>query len=71
MVYLKDLKWSTIVQKISETYLITEAFGHIGFEAKQEMKPYCTQNLSGGHFEKVEKDFFQDGGTHVSDNTEQ
>ncbi len=28
------------VQKISETYLRTEAFGHNGFEAKQEMKPY-------------------------------
>ncbi len=27
------------VQKISEAYL-REAFGHIGFEAKQEMKPY-------------------------------
>ncbi len=26
--------------------------------------------LSGGHFEKVEKVLFQDGVTHVSDNTE-
>ncbi len=28
------------VQKISEAYGRSEAFGHIGFEAKQEMKPY-------------------------------
>ncbi len=28
-----------MVQKISEDYLRTEVFGHIGFEAKQEMKP--------------------------------
>ncbi len=41
------------IQTISEAYLRTETFGHIGFEAKQEMKPYCTQNLSGSHFEKV------------------
>ncbi len=32
--------WNTIVQKISEAYLRTQAFGHIRFEAKQEMKPY-------------------------------
>ncbi len=32
--------WNTIVQKISEACLRTEAFSHIGFEAKQEMKPY-------------------------------
>ncbi len=29
-----------IVHKISENYLRTEAFRHIGFEAKQEMKHY-------------------------------
>ncbi len=26
--------------KIFEAYLRTETFGHIGFEAKQEMKPF-------------------------------
>ncbi len=31
---------NTIVPNISEAYLRTEVFGHIGFEAKQEMKPY-------------------------------
>ncbi len=30
----------TIVQRISQAYLRTEAFGYIWFEAKQEMKPY-------------------------------
>ncbi len=29
-----------MVQKISEAYLRTEAFDHIGFEAKQEINPY-------------------------------
>ncbi len=29
-----------MVQKTSHAYLRTESFNHIGFETKQEMKPY-------------------------------
>ncbi len=38
LVYLNNLKY--IVQNISEAYLRTETFDHIGFETKQEMTPY-------------------------------
>ncbi len=42
LIYIGLFKQSEIplFKKISEAYLRTEAFGHIGFEAKQEMKPY-------------------------------
>ncbi len=49
----------------------TDVSGHIGFEAKQEMKPYYNiVHKPFRHFGTVEAVFFQDGVTHVSDNTE-
>ncbi len=63
--------WNAIVQTIYEAYLRTEAFGHIGFEAKQEMKPYY--NIVHKAFQVAilrKLSYFQDGVTHVSDNTE-
>ncbi len=61
-----------MVKKISEACLRMEAFGHIGFEAKQEMKPYY--NIVHKTFQVAIlgklRQFFQDGVTHVSDNTE-
>ncbi len=65
--------WNTIVQKISEAYLRTEVFGHIGFEFKQEMKPYYNivhTKPFGWPFWESWDSLFQDGVTHVSDNTE-
>ncbi len=61
--------WNTIVQKISEAYLRTEAFGHIGFEAKQEMKPYYEIVHKAFQVAILRKLrwFLQDGVTHVSD----
>ncbi len=38
LVYLNNMKYSC--SKISETFLRIKVFGHIGFEAKQEMKPH-------------------------------
>ncbi len=64
--------WNTIVQKIFEAYLRTEVFSHIGFEAKQEMKPYYNivhKAFQAAILRKL-RQFFQDGITHVSDNTE-
>ncbi len=58
---------------MSEAYLRTEAFSHIGFEVKQEIKSYyniCIQNVSGIHFKNVEKVFFKMESPHVSDHTE-
>ncbi len=52
---------------MSEAYLRTEAFGHIGFEAKQEMKSHY--NIVHKTFQvdilRKLKRFFQDGVTHV------
>ncbi len=64
--------WNTIIHKISEAYLRTEAFHHIGFEAKQEMKPYydIVHKPFRWQFWKSWKSLFQDGVTHISDNTE-
>ncbi len=57
---------------MSEDYLRTEVFGHIGFEAKQEMKPYY--NIVQKAFQvailRKLRYLFQDGVTHVGDNTE-
>ncbi len=41
ILYLTTIRLTAaIVQKLTKAYLRTEAFGHIGYEAKQEMKPY-------------------------------
>ncbi len=51
--------------KISEAYLRTEVFGHIGFEVKQEMKPYnilYTKLFRWPFWERWDS-FFQDGVT--------
>ncbi len=62
-----------LFQKISEAYLGREVFGHIGFEAKQEMKPYYNivhKAFQAAILTKLRQFFFQDGVTHVTDNTE-
>ncbi len=64
---------NTIVQKISEVYLRTEAFSHFGYEAKQKMKPYYNivhKTFKAAILRKLRQGFFQDGVTYVSDNTE-
>ncbi len=57
---------------MSEDYLRTEVFGHIGFEAKQEMKRYYNivhKAFQAAILRKL-RQFFQDGVSHVSDNTD-
>ncbi len=53
---------------MSEAYLRTEAFHHIGVEEKQELSPYYDSVHKP--FSESWESFVQDGVTHVSDNTE-
>ncbi len=61
-----------LFKKYLKPILRTEAFSHIGFEAKQELKPYYIivhKAFQGDILRKLGQ-FFQDAVIHVSDNTE-